>query len=161
EPRQVAGAFVVQPLFATAERRDVAVQVEDGKRVALLQHGAPLARQRGGGEDVVLVLNLNDIFHFKWGSAPHPRSALLAAPLPRRRSVRAYLRHRAPPHTPARRAPPHTAARRFAGARCPAPLLLYLGLCPRPRARLLTMPGSAYLSLVEGPPQPPYAAKGA
>ena len=38
EPRQEAGAAVIQPVLAAWRRHDVAVEVEDGKAVLVLQH---------------------------------------------------------------------------------------------------------------------------
>ena len=47
EARQVARALVVQALLAEAAGRDVAVVIEDGERVAVLEHARPLVRRAG------------------------------------------------------------------------------------------------------------------
>ena len=50
-------------MFTGPEHADVAVQVEQRKRVAVLEHGRALARTRGGGQDIELILNLNYVVH--------------------------------------------------------------------------------------------------
>ena len=50
---EVAGIFVVQSFLAEPAGLDVAVVVEHGKRVPMLEHPGALVRQAGSGQDVV------------------------------------------------------------------------------------------------------------
>ena len=50
---RIARALVVQALLAEPAGLDVAVVVEDGERVAVLEHPGPLVGQAGGGQDVI------------------------------------------------------------------------------------------------------------
>jgi hypothetical protein len=50
---QVAGALVVESFLAQAAGLDVAVVVEDGEGVAVLEDARAVVRRAGGGEDVV------------------------------------------------------------------------------------------------------------
>ena len=74
ESREVPGPFVIQPLLAGAERADVAGQIEEREGVAVLQDRAAIAGARRRGEDVELILNLDQIFHH----TPTPASACVS-----------------------------------------------------------------------------------
>lgn len=63
QPRDVARALVIEALLSRAVHPDVAVQIEHGEGVAVLQHRIAFARARRGGQDVELVLDLNYVFH--------------------------------------------------------------------------------------------------
>ena len=56
-------AAVEVPLLSRPERRDVALRVEDGEAVAVLQHVPPLLEERGRREDVEPILELDDVVH--------------------------------------------------------------------------------------------------
>ena len=59
--REVPRVLVIEPLLARPERADVARVVEHGKRVVMLEDRGPLRRLGGGGEDIELVLDLDDV----------------------------------------------------------------------------------------------------
>jgi hypothetical protein len=54
---------VIQTLFAPPERADVAVQIEDREGIAVLQHCGAVGSLRRTRQDVVLILNLDYVFH--------------------------------------------------------------------------------------------------
>jgi hypothetical protein len=58
----MAGSSVVKTLLSEADRLKVAQTVHDRKSFAVLQHTRTVIRQRRSGEDIKLILNLDDIF---------------------------------------------------------------------------------------------------
>src|SRR5205814_562606 len=63
QAREMPRPLVIQPLLARAEHPDVPAQIEDREGIAVLQDGRALTGPRGGGQDVELILNLDDVFH--------------------------------------------------------------------------------------------------
>jgi hypothetical protein len=62
QAREETGSLVVKALLSQPEGDDVTVTVEDGERLAMLEDSRPVVRPRRG-QDVELVLNLDDVFH--------------------------------------------------------------------------------------------------
>src|SRR5215210_5297607 len=61
--RKVTGALVIKALIRFAERAHITIQIEHGEAVAVLQNRNALRQPRYLREDVVLILELNDVFH--------------------------------------------------------------------------------------------------
>jgi hypothetical protein len=64
EARQVARPFVIQTLLARAEHAHVAVQIEHGEGVVVLQNSGAFPDARGRRQDVELILDLDDVVHY-------------------------------------------------------------------------------------------------
>jgi hypothetical protein len=62
QPAEKPCPLVIQSLLAQARRLNVAITVEYGERVALLEYARLLVNARGGGEDVKPVVDLDDLF---------------------------------------------------------------------------------------------------
>jgi hypothetical protein len=63
--------LVVEALLALSDGSDVAVEAEDGERVAVLEDLGAVVHPRRGRQDVVLVLDADDLFHRAIGARPH------------------------------------------------------------------------------------------
>jgi hypothetical protein len=63
EPREISRALVVDALVARTERAHVAVQIEKGERITVLENETLFSSLRSGREDVELILDLDHIFH--------------------------------------------------------------------------------------------------
>ena len=83
---QVSRTFVVQPLLAQAAGLDVAVVVEDGERVAVLEHPGPVVGDAGRGQDMVRVALRRSARHLLGDSVRHVMPSRARA---RRRAGRA------------------------------------------------------------------------
>jgi len=92
QPGEESGPVVVEPLLPQAQGDDVARVVEDGEGVPVLEHSGPLVRPRGGRQDVVLVLQLDDVFHAT--ASPHQRATPGARPAGIGGSARRRIRRR-------------------------------------------------------------------
>ena len=78
---QEARPLVVEPLLAEADRLDVAVAVEDGERVAVLEHAVAARRPaRRSAEDVVAILDFQDARPRSWPAAGSGRCRACAQP---------------------------------------------------------------------------------
>src|SRR5579864_3029192 len=79
--REVSGAAVVETLLADSDPFNVTQAVEDGEGLAVLEHARAIVRQRRCGQDVELILYLDDVFQCYATSScamQHPRAASLA-----------------------------------------------------------------------------------
>src|SRR5579859_2143689 len=63
ESAQVSGAFVVEPLFAVANRQDVPFGFEDAEVFTMLEDSDAVIEPRTCGHDVVLIVDLNYLVH--------------------------------------------------------------------------------------------------
>src|SRR5215470_3446511 len=66
---EISCSAMVDTLLTEADAFDVAQAVEDGECLAILQHAGAVICQRGRGQDVVLILYLDDIFQ-RYGTSP-------------------------------------------------------------------------------------------
>src|SRR5579864_2197215 len=60
--REISGAAVIETLLADSDALNVTQAVEYGEGLAVLEHTRAIIRQRRCGQDVELILYLDDVF---------------------------------------------------------------------------------------------------